>query len=373
MLRFLSNYLFQNENEPNEDPTATINQNPNDVKEQPSQQNDLEGPTKPMDLEEGNNLNDDDDEDQDEDWVLIGDGEKKPEEDTIDGNVSKLTSAEDVALVAPNDDDEEGQEDEESVQEQGNGLLWENKLIEHPSMSVYIDLAQSLTNGATSCMSLSSIAPATSPGESVIVLEHDDGESEDDDEMDILETIEVVQMELPKESLPAPKKSPPTPAAPVQNGRRKKGHYPCSSSNTGNMPRRHNVRNSKAFQMISSSSTPPSSPDLNEEERNRVTNSKKKRGNPAPTTPAVNQPTTACGIAMGDSPGGVNGPTSALGHHSSNMLNKNIKLLDLFPAKGSHSRKMEAQKLGATARGHHLQEGRRRLRPPELYEALPRQ
>ncbi|CAL8121218.1 unnamed protein product [Orchesella dallaii] len=392
MLRFLSNYLFQNENaEPNEDPTATINQNPLNDKDKANtssqsqnheEPDDLQGPT-PKAMEEGDDDDNDEDQDEVDDWVLIGDGDKKNEERVANGHASKLTVGE-VELVAPNDEEEntEGcEEEEEGAKEEGEGgLLWENKLIEHPSMSVYIDLATSLTNGATSCMSLSSIAPATSPGESVIVLEHDDGDDDDDDDddMDILETIEMIQLpqlaSVPKKSQAAPI---PPPQPMIQNGRRKKGHYPCSSSNSGNMPRRHGIRNSgprQAFQMISSSST--TTGDLNEEERNRpiINNNnssnnstqnqsnKKKRANNAAnssSSSATDTPiTTPCGIAIVGTPPG--GPTSALGHHSSNMLNKNLKLLDLFPARGSYSRKAEAQKMFSTPRGHHLQEGRRR-------------
>lgn len=239
--------------------------------------------------------------------------------------------------------------------------------------------------GANS-VSLSSIAPATSPGDSVIVLEEQGSDSEESSDDEMMDILEVVQPEVIKatvnleETFPAlvtetnnntkskPAATAAIPAAsstatPVQNGRRKKGHYPCSSTNSSQMPRRTHLRaggasrataNNLAFQMISSSSlSPPTGGnmcDLHDAKRKRTSNNGAGNSTSASTTSA-----SACGIAIVGAGTGPASPTA---------INKNLKLADIFPTAAVAAKKRQrqnpAEKAKASPKGHYLQESRRR-------------
>lgn len=156
MLRYLSSYLFQNENQPNENdptqvtsseggegPTSSTNDKPKDPNREREEENDTKGDGEEMDLEMREVGEEEDD------WVLIGEGKPEKKEEKVGGAVVQCQP--NVGLVAaPSTEEEDSDEDseEESEEEEENseetGLLWENKLIEHPSMSVYVDLATSI-------------------------------------------------------------------------------------------------------------------------------------------------------------------------------------------------------------------------------------
>lgn len=172
MLRFLSNYLFQNENqqENTADPTSISCSNSEQQGPMCGANTDDKGGEQKeefMDFVEGNRQ-DSEEEDDDDDWVLIGEGEKQirqqsGEELRVQEQPVSLVAApseeeeknqgRQEKQVVEDDQDEEDEEDDDDEEDEAEEqyLLWENKLIEHPSMSVYVDLATSLnSNGVSS-------------------------------------------------------------------------------------------------------------------------------------------------------------------------------------------------------------------------------
>lgn len=169
-----------------------------------------------------------------------------------------------------------------------------------------------------------------------------------DDDADSSDEENILKISSPKQT------SAPLPPAPIQNGRRKKGHYPNSSSHSSQMPRRTHLRNSGCSSSSSSSNSfinlnggagiPDSPHDAIKRMKRSGASSSQNSSQP------INQPT--CGIAM------VNGGQPTV----PNGMVKNIKLIELFPSahSGAAKRRGFPQKVGTTQKGHFLQEGRRR-------------
>lgn len=168
MLRYLSSYLFQNENEPsdNGDPNSEqLGPSGKSVENEDVLQNGGTLPPTNAIVTKGNDelMEFEGENEEEDDWVLIGEENRKKEEQVVakeelvvkKDDPPRLQVQPEVNLVAAPSTEEEDEEDEEDDEdsegeEVTQDLLWENKLIEHPSMSVYVDLATSISNVASS-------------------------------------------------------------------------------------------------------------------------------------------------------------------------------------------------------------------------------